>query len=81
MNISAPIRISDYISSSLGTRSSDTPKYNQTKFMTRFKHKAKNSKENKEPNKNQGAVTAAVRIANKIQEYNKLFSMSKGNYS
>lgn len=69
MNTSAPVRISDYISGALALLSV-TPKWQQARKDSISLFSTGLQKENKQPNKSEEAVTSAVRIAQKLQEYN-----------
>ena len=79
MNTSAPVRISDYITNKLVKCSSITPKYKKMHSES-LKNKQQITRENKEPNSENeiDKLTSAVRIAKKIQEYNKSSTMKKG---
>jgi len=75
MNTSAPVKISDYIGNSLLNNSSNTP--------THVNHSSDEKqvlklKENTQPNLNKCQnLTSAVRIAQKLQEYNRGSKLSK----
>ena len=70
MNTSAPVRISDYISGALALLSI-TPKWQQLRKDSNSVFAITIQKENKQPNNTEDeAVSSAVRIAQKLQEFN-----------
>ena len=79
MNTSAPVRISDYISSALAVLSV-TPKCPQFDDNSNTSFGITIQKENKQPNKGEDSMTSAARIAQKLKEYNQNFSNAKGMY-
>jgi hypothetical protein len=79
LNTSAPVKIAEYIGSSLLNYSSVTPKYGQTRTAAQLdpQNDEERAKEKSEMLKGIDTLTSAVKIAQKIHEYNQTSNLSK----